>query len=257
MTRLLSGVVLAAGALASILFLPPTALRLVVVALALLGMRELLGMAGTSTRGATSWLAYGFAAAVAWTWGGDAPRADLVLFGALGILLIEVLFAGRPFPDAAATVAGGLYVGLPLGVLAAIHAMRGRDAVLLLLGAVVVSDSSQYYTGRLLGRRPLAPSVSPKKTIEGALGGVVFGTAAMVLGGSYVLPDVPRAALVGIGVAIVALGICGDLFESRMKRAAGIKDSSNLIPGHGGVLDRIDALLFAAPAFYLFLVQWA
>ncbi len=257
MTRLLSGVVLAAGALASILFLPPAALRLVVVALALLGTRELLGMAGTFTRGGTSWLAYAFAAGVAWTWGSDAPRADLVLFGALALLLIEVLFAGRPFPDAAATVAGGLYVGLPLGVLAAIHAMRGREAVLLLLGAVVVSDSSQYYTGRLLGRRPLAPSVSPKKTIEGALGGVVFGTAAMVAGGGYVLPDVPRVALAGIGVAIVILGICGDLFESRMKRAAGIKDSSNLIPGHGGVLDRIDALLFAAPAFYLFLVQWA
>lgn len=256
MTRLLSGVALAAGALAAILFLPPPALRVVVVVLALLGSRELLGMAGSAGRGPTPWLLYLFTAAVAWTWSGDAPRADLVLFGALGVLLVEVLWAAQPLAVAAATVAGGLYVGLPLGVLAAVHAMRGREAVLLLLGTVVVSDSSQYYTGRLLGRHPLAPAISPKKTIEGALGGVVFGTAAMVAGGTAVLPDVPRAALAGIGVAIVALGICGDLFESRLKRAVGLKDSSDLIPGHGGVLDRIDALLFATPAFYLFLRQW-
>jgi phosphatidate cytidylyltransferase len=105
----------------------------------------------------------------------------------------------------------------------------------------------------MFGRHPLAPTVSPKKTIEGAVGGVIFGTAAMVAGGHWLLPlvDLPRLAVAGL--AVVVLGICGDLFESRLKRLANVKDSSSLIPGHGGVLDRIDALLFATPAFYLLL----
>ena len=132
------------------------------------------------------------------------------------------------------------------------HGRWGREAVLLLIGTVVVSDSAQYYVGRLLGRHLLAPRVSPKKTIEGAVGGAVFGTLAMVLGGAYAFPLASRATMAAIGLAIVVLGICGDLFESRLKRDAGVKDSSTIIPGHGGVLDRIDALLFAAPAFYLF-----
>jgi phosphatidate cytidylyltransferase len=99
---------------------------------------------------------------------------------------------------------------------------------------------------------PLAPAISPKKTREGAVGGVVVATAFMALVGPFFLP-LPRAWLVALGVAVAIAGICGDLFESRLKRAAGMKDSSSIIPGHGGVLDRIDALLFAAPVFYFFL----
>ena len=81
-----------------------------------------------------------------------------------------------------------LYLGLPLGALAAVRALAGREAVLLLMATIVVSDTAQYYSGRAFGRRPLAPSISPKKTVEGALGGMIFGTLAMVAGGRYVLP---------------------------------------------------------------------
>jgi phosphatidate cytidylyltransferase len=118
---------------------------------------------------------------------------------------------------------------------------------------VMVSDTAQYYTGRALGRRPLAPAVSPKKTIEGAVGGFVFGTALFVGVGAWWLPSMPLALRVALGLTLVALGIAGDLFESMLKRSAGVKDSSTLIPGHGGVLDRIDALLFAAPVYYVVL----
>jgi phosphatidate cytidylyltransferase len=104
----------------------------------------------------------------------------------------------------------------------------------------------------LLGRHPLAPAISPKKTIEGAVGGVIFGTAFMTLIGAQVLPFSGYGPLVILGLPVVVLGICGDLFESRLKRSAGLKDSSALIPGHGGVLDRIDALLFAVAPFYLY-----
>jgi phosphatidate cytidylyltransferase len=88
--------------------------------------------------------------------------------------------------------------------------------------------------------------------MEGAVGGMVFGTVFAVLAGHRLFPSATVGRLVLLGVSIVILGICGDLFESRLKRAAGMKDSSALIPGHGGILDRIDALLFAAPAFYVF-----
>jgi phosphatidate cytidylyltransferase len=168
--------------------------------------------------------------------------------------------------DTAATVLAPVYLGLPLGALAALRGdlgaegtrsyltsstTDGRLVVLLLLAVIVVSDSAQYYTGRAFGRRPLSPAISPKKTVEGAIGGVVFGTLATVIGGHYVFAS-PLWILALLGAAISLLGIVGDLFESLLKRSAGIKDSSNLIPGHGGVLDRIDSWLFAAPVYYVF-----
>jgi phosphatidate cytidylyltransferase len=125
----------------------------------------------------------------------------------------------------------------------------------VLLATVVVSDSAQYYTGRAFGRRPLAPSISPKKTIEGALGGIIVGALFMAYAVQFVFPATPAVTRLLLGVVVVLFGIVGDLFESRLKRLAGLKDSSSLIPGHGGVLDRIDAMLFAIPVFYLMVVQ--
>jgi phosphatidate cytidylyltransferase len=98
----------------------------------------------------------------------------------------------------------------------------------------------------------LAPSISPHKTVEGAIGGLVFGTAAMTIGGLRVFPETSRTLLVLSAATVVAGGMIGDLFESMLKRSAGVKDSSSLIPGHGGVLDRIDSWLFAAPLYYVF-----
>ena len=154
--------------------------------------------------------------------------------------------------DLSASLLPVLYLGLPLGALVATRDAAGREAALLLLVTIVVSDTAQYYSGRAFGRRPLAPAISPAKTVEGALGGVVVGTTALALVGRWWLPDVGVLWRVGLGAAVVVSGIIGDLFESLIKRGAGVKDASSLIPGHGGVLDRIDALLFAAPMYYLF-----
>ena len=189
-----------------------------------------------------------------------APNAvALVLLAALVVTGATSVASGRPYPgvlaDAAATAFAPIYLGLPLGALAAIRAEwagGGRLPLLLLLAVIVVSDSAQYYTGRAFGKRPLSPAISPKKTVEGAIGGVVFGTAAFAVGGSYLF-GAPFWALALLGAAISLLGIVGDLFESLLKRSAGVKDSSQLIPGHGGVLDRIDSWLFAAPVYYMFL----
>ena len=146
-----------------------------------------------------------------------------------------------------------LYLGLPVGAMVAIRALRGREALFLLMLTIIVSDSAQYYSGRAFGRRLLAPAVSPKKTVEGAVGGFVFGAAIFTTVGGWWLPSIPAVLRALIGLVIVALGIAGDLFESMLKRSADVKDSSALIPGHGGVLDRIDALLLAAPIYYVVL----
>lgn len=187
--------------------------------------------------------------------GGLPGRLDWLFLTALIAAGAVTVARSQPGPaalaSAAATVFAPIYIGLPLGALAAVRSHPGRGAVALLALVIIVSDSAQYYSGRALGRRPLAPTISPKKTVEGAIGGVVFGTIAMAGAGHYVFAA-PAWILALLGAAVAVVGIVGDLFESLLKRSAGIKDSSHLIPGHGGVLDRIDSWLFAAPIYYLF-----
>jgi phosphatidate cytidylyltransferase len=193
-------------------------------------------------------------AAIAWP---GSPSADLVLVAILIAVSASVLGAYQPAShvpaSAAAALFSAVYLGVPLGCLAAIRGVYGREALMLVLIVVWVSDSAQYYAGRLFGRHKLSPTISPKKTVEGALGGFVAGVAVMIALGRIWLPALPVWWLAGTGTVMVALGIAGDLFESLLKRSAHVKDSSGLIPGHGGVLDRIDALLLVGPGFYLFL----
>ncbi len=249
MTRLLSGVVLAVVALAAILFLPVVLLRLLAAVVAALAAVEYLRIVKADARPVLPAVAI-----ICWLMSGAVPATVLALLPLLllAMVAVAVLFGGATAGQAAAAAFAVVYIGVPLGMLAGIHASRGREATLLLLATIVVSDSMQYYTGRMFGRRPLAPAISPKKTIEGAIGGVVFGSLFTIVAGRYVFDGAPPLALGALGLVLVVLGIHGDLFESRLKRQADMKDSSTLIPGHGGVLDRIDALLFAIPAFYLF-----
>jgi phosphatidate cytidylyltransferase len=247
MTRLVSGVVLAAAVLVAIRFLPLLPLRLLACLVAALAAREYLEIVDSPIRAVV------LVVALCWVVSGAAMPAAAVLL-TMGLLWVgvEVLISNHSIQQACAGIFGAVYIGMPLGMLVAVHGLLGWRATLLLIGTVVVSDSMQYYTGRSLGRHPLAPSISPKKTIEGAVGGVVFGTIFMTIFGAQVLPFSGYGPLVILGLLVVAFGIGGDLFESRLKRTAGLKDSSSLIPGHGGILDRIDALLFAVAPFYLF-----
>jgi phosphatidate cytidylyltransferase len=247
MVRFVSGIALVAVTLAAILLLPVVALRVLACVVAALAAREYLEIVDSPIRAVV------LAVALCWVSSGlTMPAAQLLLLMALLWVAAEVLIANHSITQATSGVFGAVYVGMPLGMLVAVHALQSWSATLLLLGTIVVSDSSQYYTGRMFVRRPLAPAISPKKTIEGAIGGLIFGTAFMVFAGAKMLPFTGYGPLFVLGILVVGLGICGDLFESRLKRAAGVKDSSSLIPGHGGVLDRIDALLFAVPPFYLF-----
>jgi phosphatidate cytidylyltransferase len=182
---------------------------------------------------------------------------DLVLMSALaalGALTLTVWSPGRNgLATASASLFPCLYLGLPFGAMVAIREIRGAGALFLLMSTVIASDTAQYYAGRAFGRRLLAPAISPKKTVEGALGGLVFGSLTLAVAGAWWLPAAPLVVRAMLGATVVALGVAGDLFESMLKRSVDLKDSSSLIPGHGGVLDRIDALLFAAPVYYVVL----
>lgn len=254
MTRILSSIALGAVVLAVIFLTPAIVFRVVACLAAALAAYEYLGIVHSARRlpGAAPWLLL-----VAVTcWFMLLPGAtDIVwlILVVMGCVAIEVLFRGLTAEEATLRFFAPFYIGVPLGLLTSVHAVNGAWATVLLMTTVAVSDIAQYYTGRTFGRRPLAPAISPKKTIEGAVGGVIVAPMFMVVFGLRVLPGAPWLWLLLTGLAIAVFGICGDLFESRLKRLAGVKDSSTLIPGHGGILDRIDALLFAVPVYYLFL----
>jgi phosphatidate cytidylyltransferase len=256
MTRLLSGVALAAAAFAAIWFLPLVGLRVLACIIAALAARDYLALVHPERRPPQPVPVMLLVVLTCW-WMSDPGRMSILslLLLAIAWLSIEVIFRGFAVDRAAARCLALWYIGMPLGMLVAVQAIGGALATLLLVATVVVSDSAQYYAGRLLGRRPLAPAISPKKTIEGALGGLAAAAIFMAASGRSVLPAAGWLSLALLGVVIAALGICGDLFESRLKRTAGVKDSAALVPGHGGVLDRIDALLFSTPAFYLYVLS--
>jgi phosphatidate cytidylyltransferase len=144
-----------------------------------------------------------------------------------------------------------LYLGVLGGHLVLLHEVDdGQRWLLVLLVTVFATDTGAYAIGRLFGRLQMTPQISPKKTWEGAVGGYVFGVAAGVAVPLLLDLDVTSLtiALIAAGAPIAA--ICGDLVESALKRRLGVKDMSNLLPGHGGFLDRLDSLLFAGPWIY-------
>ena len=250
MVRLTSGVIMAVVALSAMVWFPKPAFQLAVTILAAAAAFEYAPLAGCGT-GVGRMLVVLSAMLVAWLVADVPSFSPLLSLGALLVAAAVVLGRHRSIPRALAAPFGVLYVGVPFGLLANLRSTAGWKMTMLLLAVVIVSDSLQYYTGRLFGRRPLAPRVSPKKTVEGAVGGVVAATLFMMAAGPALLPATSPAMLAGVGPVLALLGISGDLFESQLKRIAGLKDSSHLIPGHGGVLDRVDALLFVTPAFFL------
>jgi phosphatidate cytidylyltransferase len=257
MTRVLSGVVLGVAALALIWFLSSIALLLVALIVAAIAFHEYERIVDAIGAKVPYWTALVTTllacAMVPFQW----VDIESILAASLLLIAFNVLVSDRVgaplLADTAAAVLAPVYIGVPLGCLVGVHAIAGREAVILLIATVAVSDSSQYYAGRTFGRTPLAPLRSPKKTREGAVGGFVVAPIFLAVAGSYWLPAYPWWWHASVGLGIVITGIIGDLFESMLKRAANMKDSGALIPGHGGVLDRIDALLFAAPLFYFFL----
>lgn len=191
------------------------------------------------------------------------------LFGPAGVLAsavasVFVLWAkhlARPpltreaFHLGLITLGGWFYVAMPLSFIMLLGALQsGRAWVFFVLVVIVSGDVGAYYTGKNLGRRKLYEAVSPKKTVEGALGGLAASAVAGTVFGMLFLREIgaSTAALFGVSILTELMGQAGDLMESLLKRMAGCKDSSALLPGHGGLLDRLDSLLFAFPTVWVY-----
>lgn len=268
--RVLTAAVLVPVTLAVVIFAPAALFAVCLFAVAWLAQRELYDLAGPGGRAAYRWIGAAGAAllAAAFTW----PRAGgwfspLVAWTILGA---AILVRGVADPErmeqalgrAGLTFFGIFYPAFLLALLAEVRrAPGGAGWIVLLLVVVWGGDTAAYYAGRAWGRRKLAPRISPKKTWEGTIASAV---AAIVIGALFVGlvwntswdPGGVRAPLwIGglLGLAINIAAQFGDLAESVIKRGAGVKDSGALLPGHGGMLDRIDALLLAIPVLWYFL----
>ncbi len=176
---------------------------------------------------------------------------NLMIVGAAAV----VNFKKDPFflNGVAKQALGLLYLPVFLSLLVLIQESESGIAwIFLLLLLTFTNDTGAYYTGRQFGRHKLCPSVSPGKTIEGAVGGLLICVTIGSLFKAIFLPALPWGWSIVFFICAGVAGPMGDLFESAMKRAANIKDSGTILPGHGGLLDRIDALLFVAPVAYFF-----
>jgi phosphatidate cytidylyltransferase len=179
----------------------------------------------------------------------------LLTLAVVGPLVWTLLYVEVPRSLEAWTLAFASvgYIGLLGSHLTALRVgPYGAGLVLLAVLVTWVTDTGAYFTGKALGRHKLAPRISPGKTVEGAIGGFIAGAAATFAIWLFVDTGLSSAAAVALAVLLPALAQIGDLVESMIKRSLDIKDSSPLIPGHGGVLDRIDSILFAAiTVFYV------
>jgi phosphatidate cytidylyltransferase len=193
------------------------------------------------------------------------PRLDVETIALVIIVLtvgtlIAATLRGAPFDkmiaSSGATIVGVLYVVLLGGHLVALRTgFEERLSAhllsfffLILMGA----DTGAYYVGRAIGKHKLAPAISPAKTWEGVAGGVVAGLALATVAHFWFFRELPLKWALPLTAAMIVLGILGDLTESALKRGAGAKDTAKILPGHGGVLDRLDSLLFNAPLIYYF-----
>ena len=199
-----------------------------------------------------------------------APNYLLQALSAGGVLLFLLILFGHKEQEKTSTHLGAsmmaiIYAGLIFGCLALTRKVTGDAGsywVVVILAIIWGSDTGAYFAGRFLGKHKLSPKVSPNKTIEGAMGGLItsvlftfgFNFLFTKVGTGWVELNVWQVFLVAIPGNI--LGQTGDLCESLIKRAHGVKDSGTIIYGHGGMLDRIDALILASPWFYIFVTTW-
>src|SRR6185503_3453360 len=185
-------------------------------------------------------------------------QAVLVIF--IPGTLIAATLRGAPFDkmlaSAGATILGVLYVVFLGGHLVAVRTGFNQplsaDLLSFFFLVLMGSDTGAYYVGRALGKHKLAPTISPGKTWEGVAGGIAASLILATIAHYWFFPELPLKLALPLAAVMTVLGIFGDLTESALKRGAGTKDAAKLLPGHGGILDRLDSLLFNAPLIYYF-----
>lgn len=248
MKRIITAVIAIPLVLLTTIYAPDWLFGLIVALFAALALEEFLnlGVKRGMTRPARWFSVVGGAVTVAFL-GGPPWVLTATILSALVLLGVSVI--DGPVETALFRVvhglAGMLYCCLTLGFLIFLP----REAIVVLLGLLWSGDSAAYYVGSLLGRHPLAPKVSPKKTVEGAVAGLIASIAGGTMLGIWLLGESGVVMFV-VSATSAAAGQIGDLAESVLKRSAGVKDSSSILPGHGGILDRLDSMIFSAPVFY-------
>lgn len=178
------------------------------------------------------------------------------------VFFLNSYAGGREMKEAAFDVSfkafGIVYIALPFSYFALISGLPDGSWWIIFLFAVIWSnDTLAYVTGRKFGKKKLCPSISPGKTVEGGIGGLVGGLIAALLVNHFAGLGAGFFAVLVLSVLLGVVGIAGDLAESVLKRGAGVKDSGTIVPGHGGVLDRTDSLIFTIPVLYYFLITCA
>lgn len=258
LTRWLSGLIMAPCLILFILYAPPWLFLLLILFLTLLGLREYypLSLPGISKKHKTIGLLLGLLIPIA------LHSADLRFFtGAMAIVLLLVftlaLFERKDFSlrmdQVSKHLLGLLYLPFLLAHFILMHKLEGgRALILFTLVVVYFGDTTAFYVGRSFGRKKLAPEISPGKTVEGGLGAVGGSLAGALFFKFFFFPQLSIAHALVLAAGVGIIGQLGDLCESLLKRSAQVKDSGTLIPGHGGLLDRIDSVLFAGPFVYYY-----
>jgi phosphatidate cytidylyltransferase len=236
-----------------------------ILLLTVLGMYEYLRGAGIAMHSPFFWIPLlGVAGAVYFAATGEGKVGGFFLLGVFLIVGISLAIGKDPIDKLYGRLTyiiwGSFYLGLLYpyvylirGEASWMQAAPGRWWLFFLLGSLWLGDTAAMFFGKSFGRHKLAPTVSPNKTVEGFIGGFIGVFIVAMIFKVFWLKDVAVGHFIILSLLIGLFGQLGDLVESLWKRSLGIKDSSNLIPGHGGVLDRFDSLLFAAPVMYLYL----
>jgi len=240
-------------------YTPTSAFFLLVTAAALLALWEFYRLYFRDRRASTL-MALGSGAAVAtlvslqWPW--IVSDRTVFLATVMAVLSYRLLFMRdlkQGLEDSAVLIFGVVYIALTLGCLLLTRALPDGEFLIFFVFLVTwAADTGAYYVGTSVGRHRLAPVISPNKTIEGLVGGFVLALGAALLARMWFLPSFGVTDCLVAGVLLTLAGVTGDLAESALKRSAGVKDSGVVIPGHGGMLDRLDSLLFTSPVFYYY-----
>jgi phosphatidate cytidylyltransferase len=268
MTRVLSGIVLVLGAVAVVGWAPRWVIFATLAVIGNLALHEyyqLSGKCGLQPYRMVGHLFGTWLLAEQWIFPGQ------ISLGVLAGFVVLVMSLSLTYPDhvtvaigsSGTTVLGALYTTGFLSLLLAWadpafppalgpSPFASRAAIFFLLVVIWVSDIGAFYVGRAIGKHKLAPRISPGKTVEGLVGGLIASVLVSMVFHRYWLRSFSLGALMALAIVLDLAGVLGDLAESAIKRGAGVKDSSSVVPGHGGVLDRIDSLLFAVPVMYYY-----
>lgn len=263
MTRLYTALVGIPIFFVVIKYLPPVVFFVLVSIAIVLGSLEFFALAARKGFRAHKILGASLGVAIAYTFYDTRVETFDIICVAVILVPLAALFRARSGKEGleegvggtAVTILAILLVGLMMGFCVALlgnGAEQGRDLTVLLFWVVWLSDAAAYMSGSLWGRHKLMPFISPNKTIEGAVGALLVSVAAAVGARAWFFTHLRLRDAVVLGLLLGVAGMLGDLVESMMKRAAAMKDSGDLLPGHGGILDRTDSLLFAAPVLFYY-----